>query len=316
MIHWWEIPLALLSFLFNKVVKFFIGVVYTLYLAFNQQRAHQWQVLSEETLKKPLSLPVLMTKAPRWNTHAIIGTLGPFRVQTTISLDGETANQSAQSWIAIFYSFPGYQTIASLESKHVAQDGWVSVNLRPGQYTIGLRYYSWYQSVRLPAIKADGQTVAAACEIDPQINQFYHSLSDKKNWFYLGLHTYIFTLLKANWLPAPLVKREYLPVGATDTKFFYGYLHKNDTLQVNVYPQLLSSYDIYLTLYDRSSLPVSWCQLESEQTAQAIHTDGSYLFRLRQKPTVLETAIPLNQAVDRQPSQVTVMLEPAVAYSC
>ena len=71
----WEIPLALLSLLFYKVMKFIIGNLFTIYLAVNKNKASQWRVLSQETLDSALSLPVLMTKGPRWNTHARINCL-------------------------------------------------------------------------------------------------------------------------------------------------------------------------------------------------------------------------------------------------
>ena len=113
----WEIPLALFSFVFYKVMKFIIGNLFTVYLAFDQKKANQWRVLSQKTINAPLVLPVLMTKGPRWNTHAVIGTLGPFAVQESVEIDIETANNSARSWIAVVYSFPGYKTITSLESE-------------------------------------------------------------------------------------------------------------------------------------------------------------------------------------------------------
>ena len=60
----WEIPLALLSLLFNKVMKFAIGNLFTVYLALNKKKASQWRVLSEKMINAPLILPVLMTKGP------------------------------------------------------------------------------------------------------------------------------------------------------------------------------------------------------------------------------------------------------------
>ncbi len=128
----WEIPLAVLSFLFYKLMKFVIGNLNTIYLYFNQGKALQWRVLSAETLKTPLFLPVLMTKGPRWNTHAIIGTVGPFSVNSSMGLDIECANMSAKSWIAVVYSFPYYQTVASISSeisKSEAQCSSLSLNL-------------------------------------------------------------------------------------------------------------------------------------------------------------------------------------------
>ena len=147
----WEIPLAILSLLFYKVMKFIIGNLFTIYLAVNTTKASQWRVLSQETLDSALSLPVLMTKGPRWNTHAIIGTLGPFKVDQEVSLNITTANSSAHSWIAVVYNFPGYKTITSLESSKISSDNdWYSIKLPPGKYSYGLRYYNRLDKITLP----------------------------------------------------------------------------------------------------------------------------------------------------------------------
>ncbi len=139
----WEIPLALTSFVFYKVMKFVIGNLFTVYLAVDKKKALQWRVLSQKTINAPLVLPVLMTKGPRWNTHAIIGTLGPFAVQETIEIDVATANQSSRSWIAVVYSFPGYKTITSIESEKIDSDlPWHTIELPTGKYSLGVRYYN------------------------------------------------------------------------------------------------------------------------------------------------------------------------------
>lgn len=296
----WEIPLAILSFLFYKAIKFLIGNLYTIYLAINKKNAYQWRVLSEETLKSPLSLPVLMTKGPRWNTHAIIGTLGPFSVKDEIAIDTESANTSARSWIAVIYSFPGYETIASLESEKLnPTDKWATLKLKPGQYSIGLRYYNRSDKITFPAIqvgdcprgsgKGDRELVAAS-QIPSNINDFYSDLIQKKNWFYLALHYYIFTILRLRkWLPESFVRNEYLPVGAPDTAFFYGHLWCGQSLQIESEPLLVKNYDIYLTVYDRSSFPLFSSQLEQEKyLTQPIENNGFYLIRMRPKPDLID----------------------------
>lgn len=281
-----EIVLALLSFGFYKVMKLIIGNIYIFYLAIARKQALQWRVLSQETLKSPLSLPVLMTKGPRWNTHAIIGTLGPFQVKKSISLDIESAHNSARSWIAVVYSFPNYRTITSLESDRVnPENQWQLLELKPGRYTLGLRYYNWGEYVNLPAIKVDEQEFVASTNVPTNVNDFYLSLIQKKNWFYLSLHYYIFTILKfKKWLPKSFVRKEYLPVGAPDTYFFYDYLERGQSLEIETSLPILNSQDIYFTLYDRSSLPVIWCKLEQQiLTFQPVKNNGYYLLRLRAK---------------------------------
>jgi hypothetical protein len=282
----WEIPLAFLSFFFYKAIKFLIGNLYTLYLLIDKKKTSQWRVLSAENLKSPLSLPVLMTKGPRWNTHAIIGTLGPFSVKESIAIDLDSANYSARSWIAVIYSFPDYQTITSLESNKLkSQEKWVSLKLKPGKYSIGLRYYHWLDQVNLPAVQVDGTEFVNRLPIPSDINDFYYDLIKRKNGFYLALHYYIFTILRLRkWLPESFVRNEYLPVGAPDTEFLYGYLMRGQSLQIEIHSVIATNYDFYLTLYDRSSLPLFWSRIEDEKyTTQPIENNGFYLIRIRPK---------------------------------
>jgi hypothetical protein len=284
--RFWEIPLAFLSFVFYKAMKFIIGNIYTIYLAIAKEKSSQWRVLSAETLKSFLSLPVLMTKGPRWNTHAIIGTLGPFSVRDAIAIDTESANRSAASWIAVIYSFPGYKTIASIESDRLeSQEKWVSLSLKPGKYSIGLRYYSWTNNVNLPAIQVDDSEFVKPFSVPLDNNDFYYDLIKRKNGFYLALHYYIFTILQLRkWLPKSFIRNEYLPVGAPNTEFFYNYLLKEQLLQLEIDDSLVNSCDIYLTVYDRSSLPLYWSRIESEKfMCDRMENNGYYLIRLRPK---------------------------------
>ncbi|MGK7949133.1 MAG: DUF6208 family protein [Xenococcaceae cyanobacterium] len=280
----WTIPLSLLSFFFYKITKFIIGNLFTIYLAINKDKASQWRVLSQETIDSPLTLPVLMTKGPRWNTHAIIGTLGPFSVEKSISLDLESTNNSARSWIAVIYSFPSYKTITSIKSDRVnPKDKWFNLELKPGKYSLGLRYYNWLDKINMPAIKVDDRELTSSLYVSQDINKFYHNLIEAKNWFYSSLHYYIFTILKLRkWLPESFVRKEYLPVGAPDTFFAYNYLDPEQTLQIEFTPEIINNFNIYFTFYDRSSLPLSWCQIDEEKyILPPTEKQGYYLLRIR-----------------------------------
>jgi hypothetical protein len=287
----WEIPLAFLSFVFYKIAKFLIGNLYTIYLALNRKIANRWRVISQELIDSPLSLPVLMTKAPRWNTHAIIGTLGPFTVNDCLELDLASAGNSAGSWIAIFYSFPEYQTITTIESEKITTDDrWYKLKLKQGKYTIGLRYYNTKQELILPAIEIDGNDFTPVTKIQSNANNFYDKLANRSNWLYLALHYYIFTILKLRrYLPESLIKAEYLPVGATDTFFAYDYLAKDKQLQIKLFADFFTDYELYLTLYDRASFPVAWLNLDrsmvkDDRFIYDKHQNNlSYLIRIRHK---------------------------------
>jgi hypothetical protein len=302
----WEISLAILSFLFYKMMKFIIGNLYTIYLAFNKKQAYNWRILSAESLQNPLSMPVLMTKGPRWNTHAIIGTLGPISVKNSIALNLETIKHSAKSWVGAIYSFPNYQTIASFDSYSLEENSkWQSIELNPGKYTLGLRYYNWADKVTFPLIKIDDRETVGEQKIEADVNKFYENLSKKSNLFYLSLHYYIFTILRLRkWLPESFIRNEYLPVGAPDTDFFYDYINKEQALEIEINPNVLSFYEIYLTVYDRSSLPVISTSIKEEKYKSApLESNGFYLLRLRHKvraETASTAQLPLkfNQSID------------------
>ena len=290
----WEIPLALASFVFYKVMKLIIGNLFTIYLAIDKKKATQWRVLSQKTIDAPLVLPVMMTKGPRWNTHAIIGTLGPFAVNETIEIDVATANKSSRSWIAVVYSFPGYKTVTSIESEKISSDSrWHTIELPTGKYSLGVRYYNRLEEINYPAIKVDKELYTDTFSIPSNINDYYHNLINAKNWFYSSLHYYIFTILKLrNYLPESFVRREYLPLGAPATHFAYNYLESNQALNIKVEPEILQQFDIYFTLYDRSSLPLNWCIItEPEYSLSPQNTKGYFLLRVRPKPEYSTTEI-------------------------
>ncbi len=279
-----EIPLAILSFLFAKINKFLIGNLYYVYLTINKNKANQWRVIDNNLVASNLNLAVLMTKAPRWNTHAIIGTLGPFSLENTLNLDSKSANDSTKSWIAIFYDFPNYKTISTIESNQInSANDWQSIQLPKGKYTIGLRYYNYSQNLVLPAVKIDGKIFTVAKKIPSDSNQFYHKLMERKNFYFLALHYYIYTILKLRkYLPESFVEKEFLPVGATDTQFFYDSLDIGESLHIEIDQLTLLKYDTYITVYDRSSLPVSWFQItDLISKTKPFHGKSYYLIRVK-----------------------------------
>lgn len=278
-----EIPLAISSFLFAKVNKFLIGNLYSFYLKINQKKANQWRVIDSQLVSSAINMGVLMTKAPRWNTHAIIGTLGPFVVENELSLEVASANNSAQSWFAIFYDFPNYNTVDTIASKVENQEQWQSIKLKKGKYTIGLRYYNYGEKLILPAVKIDGKEFTPTKEIPNDSNGFYHSIINKRNWYFLAIHYYIYTVLKfRKYLPESFVKYEFLPVGAIDTKFYYDALDMGEILTIEVDQNTLDKYDIYVTVYDRCSLPVQWFTLKNlQEKTKPLHNKGYYLIRVR-----------------------------------
>lgn len=280
----WELPLSLLSWLFFKINKSLIGLLYQQYLSRNLTRGVTWRMLSAETLKIPIILPVLMTKGPRWNTHGVIGTLGPFPIESRLTIDLTQAQKSAESWTVVIYRYPDYATITQLswlQSKAEQNDG--NVTLPKGNYSLGIRYYGLSDQAVMPTVTFDHGEPLAGIEVPENTNEFYDYLSDRGNCYYLALHYYIFTLLRLrDRLPESWVRAEYLPVGDPDTTFLYDCFNSGESLRVQVNPLILNDYWVYLTAYNRASLPIlSTAMTAADQTTSPFTEDGYYLFRLR-----------------------------------
>ena len=303
----WEIPLALLSFVFYKVMKFIIGNLFTVYLAINTKKASQWRILSQNVIEAPLVLLVLMTKGPRWNTHAVIGTLGPCKVNESIAIDLNTANNSARSWIAVIYSFPSYRTVSSIESEQInLTNDWHTVKVPPGKYSLGVRYYNRSPEINYPAIKIDDNLFVDTCSVPSNVNDYYDDLIKAKNWFFSSLHYYIFTILKLRqYLPESFVRKEYLPVGAPATHFAYNYLESQQALKIAIATDILEQFDVYFTFYDRSSLPLSWCIItDTEYLLSPPGCQGYFLLRVRPKPECAKTTIKVNSELIAHDSSI------------
>lgn len=297
---WLEIPLALLSFGFYKVNKLIIGNLYTLYLSLNKKNAREWRIIGEESLKKFLSLPVLMTKAPRWNTHAIIGTLGPIAVEKELIINLDTIRNSTESWVGCIYDFPSYKTMLNFTPlTDDPSQSELKIILPKGKYTVGLRYYHAKKNPIFPIVKSDLNLEVPSLPISAQNNDFYQTLSQKTNFYFLSLHYYIFTLFKLRqFLPEQFVKSEFLPVGATDTQFFYGALDPMENFEIKIDPKWQQEFDFYLTFYNRASFPLSWVKLKNNSSFLPLQQESYYLIRMRAKS--LEAEQQLSQVASQE----------------
>ncbi|MBW4455970.1 MAG: hypothetical protein KME55_26590 [Nostoc indistinguendum CM1-VF10] len=285
----WEVALALLSFILFKTLRLFIRTLIKFEGFFNQKTVFQWQVLSNEMLEKNLGMLHMMTTGPRWNTHAICATVGPFYVRESLAIEVETCVSSAQSWSIGIYNFPNFRLITCLTSYNLSfQEKWHLLELNKGRYVLGLRYYNWFDKVDLPAIKIHDNQIVNTQRVDGKVNDFFIGLIERDNIFYLALHYYVFTILVLQkQLPQSWITKEYLPVGDPNNKFVYGAIYKNYSLTLKLNPSLLNNHDIYLTIYNRSSLPVIWYQLKEEKhITPVIEKDGFYLVRLRPKSSL------------------------------
>lgn len=138
-----------------------------------------------------------------------------------------------------------------------------------------------------PRVTVDDTRVLAEPQACPaNVNQFYDSLLARDNWFYRALQAYMFTVLKwRDRLPESFVRREFLPVGDPDTDYFYGAVVAGSAFAAHVSPGVLARYDVYATLYNRSSFPSSsWQQQTETHQTEPAQGNGFYLMRLRRKP--------------------------------
>jgi hypothetical protein len=288
----WEIPLAVLSFLFYKLSRLVVQSIVRLYARQHPEQATQWRVLRAPEVLAPFNLVALMTSAPRWNTHAIIALAGPLSMKQGFRLYAPAAARSARAWTIVVHAEPGHRIVASVGSQDAAeQTTWRVVQLPPGDYRLALRYYAWIEPVELPAIEADGVEVVPALTIPADANSFYADLSKKSNLLYRCLHYYVGPLLRyQKWLPRAFVEREYLPASNPQTEFYYGFVKKGSALDIELNPQLLHTYDVYFTAYDRASFPIMWYRLqESSHITPRMPTDSTYLMRVHCKRSTAES---------------------------
>jgi hypothetical protein len=290
----WEVPLGLLSWAFFHLNKALIAVAYQRYLDRQAERGSTWRILSEETLRIPVSLPVLLTKGPRWNTHAAIGTLGPLAVRRTLAVETGQACRSAAAWSVVIYRYPDFATwreIGSLDED--ADRDWTVLDLPPGRYSLGVRYYDLQPGAAMPAVRVDtpetvpADTVPAdtvpAEPVPPGVNAMYADLAARTTPYHRVLHHYVHTMLRLRrWLPAGFVRREYLPVGDPCTDFRYDWFPARTQLRLHLAPRLAEDFRLYLSVYNRASLPVHSCELGAgEAVTPVFPAAGFYLIRLR-----------------------------------
>jgi hypothetical protein len=288
----WELPLGLLSWGFFHLNKALIARLYQKHLDRKALGSRRWQILSAETLQLPVSLPVLLTKGPRWNTHASIGTLGPLPVQHQLAIHIGEAHRSAEAWSVVVYRYPSFETFRELGSLTTpAEEGWSVLALPAGQYVLGVRYYGLQSEPRLPAVQLDraagegrpGSDAVASEPLPPDGNRVYDTLAQRTSPYHHALHHYVHTMLRLRrWLPPAFVRREFLPVGDPFTEFRYGWFAPGSQLQVRCAARLLEEYRVLLSVYNRASLPVHSHAITDPVTlTPRFEHAGFYLFRLR-----------------------------------
>jgi hypothetical protein len=285
----YEIPLALLSFVFYKIVRLSLRFLVRLAASARKSGFSAWRVLDGPGLEKPLALPVTMTTGPRWNPHAFIASAGPFSVRETLAFELAPIQTSAKMWGVNIYRLSDHKTIHRIGSLDGPfSEPCFSFLLEPDTYVLGLRYYDWTSNVSLPAVFADGQQVVPEQTLPSPPNTFYESLEKRATLFYLFLHYYVDVMLRyRRKLPESFVASEFLPVGNPETKFYFGPLSAGEQVKLSLEEPVLSTYAVYLTTYNRRSFPEFWYEInKTEDTSPVTRKAGYYLIRLHRKRKV------------------------------
>lgn len=291
----WVVPLSLASFAFHRVMRAVFRSLAARAMHRDVQRGNRWQLLSRALLERRGTLPVIMLTAPRWNTHAIIGNAGPLEVTSSLSIDLAAAARSARSWSVVVYRFPRSITVASVGSidppsppslaSPTSGEPWWTIALAPGTYSLGVRYYLTTDTIELPAVRVDGVDHLPARGVGADALAVYDAVRGRRGLFYLCAHYYVFHVLDYRaWLPAAFVQREFLPVGNPQTQFRYGAVRAGQSIALRFSPAVLSGYDVFYTLYNRYSFPVTWCVITAAQhDTGPVEAAGFYLVRIHRR---------------------------------
>lgn len=245
---------------------------------------YKWIPFSE-VVNLPLALPMLMVTGPRWNCHAVLANVGPFKVDAFIEIKISAAHESAGMWSLVIYN-EQYQTVAHLSSAELKNKERQKINLIKGEYLFCIRLYNSKHRITFPEILVDGNNKVSK-RIVKNENAYYQSylskIQNNKEFIYYFLHYYVYYLLIwEKWLPLSFVSKEYLPVGNPDTSFKYGYLKKGEILQVDLESGLLEDANIYIAFYNMCSFPVFWHTIQkSHFISDCAPCNGHYLIRIQ-----------------------------------
>lgn len=245
-----------------------------------------WQGYGEILQQQPLFFHYIMFQAPRWNCHAVIGVLNGLRIQRQLHLHLTTANQAAAAWTIVVYAQnPNPHTIATIEPGQETADGWLHLDLPPGHYHLGARYYGWREHAHWPEVRTDDTGTIPARAIGEEPRRYTHylqTLQGQPSWFYSAVHHHLFAALTHHPTAPAVLDRWVLPVGNPATVFHYGILPANNALQIRQEPTEPATALVFLTLLNRASLPLYWCEVQTPLFQSPVVTEPAlYLVRIQ-----------------------------------
>ncbi len=246
----------------------------------NSNFGFSWSTLTQWLEKSPENLDLMMMIGPRWNCHAVIGLSDVFQVSNSISFYVQDIINSATFWTIVIYS-QDFKTVKHIGSKdNLNQLEWKKVNLNPGNYFLGLRYYETDLNITFPAIKVDGKLLFTSYDASSEKKRYENYLNSLKKiskikFLLMHLHAYIY-IKHRNKFRDDWIRKHYLPVGNPETHFSYGLVKKGDML--NVEPMEQNRGITFISIYNRSSIPVFWAKIENTKSIRAT-CSGTYLIR-------------------------------------
>jgi hypothetical protein len=247
----------------------------------HHQHALKWKLYSER-VSRFMGIPYVMLNAPRWNTHALIASIGPVEIKERLILDLAPVGLACRSWTLVLYKQPANEAALILSPFSIDPSGQYPVE--KGNYVILLRCYEVQYPFTLPGALIDiaGQVSE---RILPEKPAYYPAeVFNKSGRFYTLMHYYLhYAFAHPGLLEDKQLKKEYLPVGNPNTFFKFGYLPGNVRIQITTDARLRERALVYLTCFNRSSFPVLSKNLAAGSPvfeSPLLAANGTYLIRV------------------------------------
>ncbi len=243
----------------------------------------RWYALTEWLVRASVHPALMALINPRLNCHAVIALTDFFQLRRTLAVRCAEAEGSAVYWTLVVYD-ARFQIVEQLGNTCGRRRGPASklqeINLPPGRYMLGLRYYEAPQRVVFPEVWTDGQPLISAQLCCEEARRYEHYLSRQRDGsslsqLLLQYHAYAFLKHREHYDESWLCSR-YLPAGNPEMGVLFGVLEKGQLLRIA--PSRRAGGETYVTIYDRASRALRWEQVR-EPLELPILAAGTYLIR-------------------------------------
>jgi hypothetical protein len=251
-----------------------------------------WRTFSDD-FKNPGYVPVISVLAPRWNCHALLATLSPLRVERTLTLELAGFAATADAWSLVLYD--EFMKTCCWTGSAVTHESTVTWQVRPGIYSLSLRYYADGDDIDVPTVVVDGSSRIPGGTIAGEAHRHRRNLETiraRDGRYYRLLHYYAFYHLSREHKSRDWLLQQFLPVANPDTEFDCGHLEVGEQLQIRSDVAHHRAYNTYVCFYNWSSFPVEWCRIRSaEWCSRTFDQPVAYAIRnVRKRPAELTPA--------------------------